>query len=77
MWDERRGLLFSDVLFGGVAQVFEHCRGIGGMAAHVVGGLVVSGRNIAYDGSLSDKACFAETSRGAPDGLAVSANGAV
>ena len=41
VWDSERGLLFSDVLFGGVfcleldgavASVFEHRRGIGGMA---------------------------------------------
>ena len=55
VWDGER-LLFSDVLFGGVfalrdgavATVFEHRRGIGGMALHAAGGLVVSGRNIAY-----------------------------
>jgi gluconolactonase len=57
VWDDARGLLFSDVLFGGVfalspdgavSIVFEHRRGIGGMALHVAGGLVVSGRNISY-----------------------------
>lgn len=57
VWDPQRGLLFSDVLFGGVyalaedgrvSTVFEHRRGIGGMALHVAGGLVVSGRNISY-----------------------------
>lgn len=57
VWDPARGLLFSDVLFGGVfclggdgkvASVFEHRRGIGGMALHEAGGLVVSGRNISY-----------------------------
>ena len=57
VWDNERGLLFSDVLFGGVyalgfdgkvTSVFEHRRGIGGMALHVAGGLVVSGRNISY-----------------------------
>lgn len=59
VWDEGRGLLFSDVLFGGVfaldaggdvSTVFEHRRGIGGMALHAAGGLVVSGRNISYKG---------------------------
>jgi gluconolactonase len=58
-WDPQRGLLFSDVLFGGVfalsrdgqvSTVFEHRRGIGGMALHAAGGLVVSGRNISYKG---------------------------
>lgn len=65
VWDPQRGLLFSDVLFGGVyclgpdekvSVVFEHRRGIGGMALHQQGGLVVSGRNISYkpaDGSAT------------------------
>jgi D-xylonolactonase len=57
VWDRARGLIFSDVLFGGVyalgrdgkvSTVFEHRRGIGGMALHVAGGLVVSGRNVSY-----------------------------
>ncbi len=57
VWDPDRGLLFSDVLGGGVfalaadgrvSQVFGHRRGIGGMALHAAGGLVVSGRNIAF-----------------------------
>jgi D-xylonolactonase len=59
VWDSKRGLLFSDVLFGGVyalgrdgrvSTVFEHRRGIGGMALHEAGGLVVSGRNISFKG---------------------------
>src|SRR3954470_14467574 len=57
VWDPQRGLLFSDVLFGGVyalsrsgsvSTLFEHRRGIGGMALHTAGGLVVSGRNVSY-----------------------------
>ena len=57
LWDETRGLLYSDVLGGGVyclgtdgevSTVFEHRRGIGGMSLHESGGLVVSGRNISY-----------------------------
>ncbi|MEJ2089711.1 MAG: SMP-30/gluconolactonase/LRE family protein [Gammaproteobacteria bacterium] len=57
VWDPDRGLLFSDVLGGGVycldasgnlTTVFEHRRGIGGMALHEAGGLVVSGRNISF-----------------------------
>ena len=57
VWDEGRGLIFSDVLGGGVfvldgagrvSNLIEHRRGIGGMALHEDGGLVVSGRNIAY-----------------------------
>ena len=51
------GLLFSDVPGGGVYAVddavnvrtiFEHRRGIGGLALHEAGGLIVSGRNISY-----------------------------
>ena len=56
VWDPDRGLLFSDVLFGGVhavkdgtiTTVFEHRRGIGGMALHAAGGVVVSGRNLSF-----------------------------
>ena len=57
VWDPALGLLFSDVLFGGVyrlaadgvvSPVFGHRRGIGGMALHEDGGLIVSGRNISY-----------------------------
>ncbi|MDG2261395.1 MAG: SMP-30/gluconolactonase/LRE family protein [Actinomycetota bacterium] len=57
VWDDGRGLLFSDVVYGGVfavtrsgdvSKVFDHRKGIGGMALHVEGGWIVSGRNIAY-----------------------------
>lgn len=63
VWHSDRGLLFSDVMGGGVyavtsdgavSTVFEHRRGIGGMALHESGGLIVSGRNISFksfDGS--------------------------
>ena len=56
VWDEKRGLIYSDVINGGVfciglddsvSQIIEHRRGIGGMALHENGGVVVSGRNIA------------------------------
>ena len=61
LWHAEHGLLFSDVLSGGVfavhddgvRQVVEHRRGIGGMAWHVDGGLIVSGRNIAFRKLLS------------------------
>ena len=55
VWDDSRGLIYSDVINGGVfcvglddsiSQVIEHRRGIGGMALHENGGIVVSGRNI-------------------------------
>lgn len=58
VWHDERGLIFSDVFGGGVyavtndgdvSTVFEHRRGIGGMALHASGdGMVVSGRNIAF-----------------------------
>jgi len=57
LWVPGRGLMFSDVLNGGVfcidhdgrvVVVFEHRRGVGGMALHEAGGLVVSGRNVSY-----------------------------
>lgn len=57
VWDAGRGLIFSDVIFGGVYNLdssgkvhslFGHRRGIGGMALHESGGLIVSGRNISF-----------------------------
>jgi gluconolactonase len=57
VWDPGRGLIFSDVLGGGVFcidesgnvdSLFEHRRGIGGMALHEAGGLIVSGRNVSF-----------------------------
>lgn len=57
VWVAGRGLIFSDVVHGGVFcvdakarvdVVFEHRRGIGGMSLHCAGGLLVSGRNLAY-----------------------------
>lgn len=57
VWVPGRGLLFSDVHGGGVfclgaegnaTTVFPHRRGIGGMALHEQGGMVVGGRNIAF-----------------------------
>ena len=57
VWDPARGLYYSDVVNGGVyllnragatSQVVPKRRGIGGMALHEKGGLVVGGRDIAY-----------------------------
>ena len=57
VWDEALGLMFSDVINGGVYHldsqdrvhvVFPHRRGIGGMVLHSEGGVVVSGRNISF-----------------------------
>ncbi len=56
VWDPSRGLYFSDVINGGVhlldragavSLVVPKRRGIGGMALHEKGGLVVGGRDIA------------------------------
>lgn len=63
VWDPAKGLYFSDVMGGGVflldrqdkvAQVVEKRRGIGGMALHAEGGLIVGGRDIAFV-SLKDQ----------------------
>ena len=57
LWRPGEGLYFSDVTSGGVhrlspagavATVLPHRRGIGGMAWHAAGGLVVGGRNISW-----------------------------
>lgn len=56
-WWPGRGLLFSDVVNGGVhllgpdgevGLVLPHRRGIGGIKLHEAGGLVISGRNVGY-----------------------------
>ncbi len=58
VWSPAEGLLFSDVMYGGVFclpagggdvyTALPHRRGIGGMALHEAGGLIVSGRNISF-----------------------------
>jgi gluconolactonase len=57
VWDSERGLYFSDVINGGVhlldradkvSLVVPKRRGVGGMALHASGGLVVGGRDIAF-----------------------------
>ena len=57
VWDKLNGLYFSDVINGGVFRldragkiqpVVPKRRGIGGMALHEAGGLVVGGRDIAW-----------------------------
>ena len=62
VWDPARGLYFSDVINGGVflldragrvTQAVPKRRGIGGMALHDKGGLVVGGRDISWV-SLAD-----------------------
>jgi gluconolactonase len=65
VWDPERGLYWSDVEHGGVhhrsrdgkvAVAVPHRRGIGGMARHAAGGLVVGGRNIAWKSLVDDRA---------------------
>jgi gluconolactonase len=57
LWVEGHGLYFSDVLNGGVhllddrrqvSLVVPKRRGVGGMARHQAGGLVMGGRDIAF-----------------------------
>ena len=59
VWDDEHGLIFSDVLNGGVRAlaadgqirtIVPKRRGVGGMALHAEGGLVIGGRNIIYEG---------------------------
>jgi sugar lactone lactonase YvrE len=61
VWDPNSGLIFADAEGGGVfglneaetgpTNIVQHRRGIGGLVRHQAGGLVVSGRNVAYKGS--------------------------
>ncbi|TWT02837.1 SMP-30/gluconolactonase/LRE family protein [Reyranella sp. CPCC 100927] len=57
VWDANQGLYFSDVMNGGVYRLgrddkvslaVPKRRGIGGMALHAAGGLVVGGRDITH-----------------------------
>ncbi len=58
VWDDTRGLIYSDVMNGGVRALSEDGRitdivpkrrGIGGMSPHAAGGLVIGGRKIIYE----------------------------
>jgi len=63
VWDDEQGLIFADVVNGGVRALSESGelreivpkrRGIGGMALHANGGLILGGREIIhqdYDGN--------------------------
>ncbi len=57
VWDDARGLYFSDVRNGGVrllgldgsvSEALPKRRGVGGMAIHATGGLVMGGRDISF-----------------------------
>ncbi|MDT5232403.1 MAG: hypothetical protein QOI39_2903, partial [Mycobacterium sp.] len=60
-WYDGQGLLFSDMIGGGVyccdgfgghpEVIIPHRKGIGGLVAHRGGGLVVAGRNVAHKGA--------------------------
>ena len=63
-WVNDTGLLFSDVIKGGVylldhlnnvSTIVEYRRGIGGIAIHEENGLIVGGKNIAYKSFTGDK----------------------
>ena len=73
VWVAGRGLLFSDVTFGGVfcladdglvSEVFPHRKGIGGMAEHVDGGMVISDATIVrcHEPLASCQGCTAPSS---------------
>ncbi len=57
LFDPARGLIFTDVTNGGayclaadgkISTVVPHRKGMGGLAMHASGGMIVSGRTIAY-----------------------------
>jgi sugar lactone lactonase YvrE len=63
VWHPKYGLLVADAIVGGVlslkpgqepATVVAHRRGIGGMALHADGGIVISGRNVAIKRPLEE-----------------------
>ena len=62
VWDATHGLYFSDVLNGGVFRLdragkvttaIEKRRGIGGMALHASGGLVVGDDGLGFDPAVA------------------------
>jgi gluconolactonase len=71
VWDHEQGLCFSDVLGGGVYRlgfddhvdlVIPKRRGVGGMALHEKGGLVVGGRDVAWVGPDGETRVLLEAS---------------
>ena len=68
LWDPQKGLYFSDVLNGGVyllnkrrkvSQIIPKRRGVGGMALHEKGGIVIGGRNIQWVDGAANKVLLA------------------
>ena len=59
VWDNERGLIYSDAMNGGVraidpssgtiTEIVPKRRGIGGIVPHAEGGLVIGGREIIYE----------------------------
>ena len=59
VWDETRGLIYSDVINGGVraldpnsgeiTEIVPKRRGVGGMTPHIENGLVIGGREIIFE----------------------------
>lgn len=59
VWDEQRGLIYSDVINGGVraldpssgeiTEIVPKRRGVGGMVPHIENGLVIGGREIIFE----------------------------
>ena len=78
VWDGAKGLYFSDVMNGGVflldaednvTQVVPKRRGIGGMALHASGGLIVGGRDIAWIAFEGDRSKVLLTSDVTPEAI--------
>src|SRR5262245_60166489 len=91
VWDQDKGLYFSDVLGGGiylldrvgaVSLAVPKRRGVGGLALHAAGGLVAGGRDIVHV-SLADHSMKVLLAHSAADGavgfndLATDASGRV
>jgi xylono-1,5-lactonase len=78
VWDGARGLYFSDVPNGGVflldragkvSLAIPKRRGIGGMALHAAGGLVVGGRDISWISLTDDRTKVLLTKEVTPDAI--------
>ena len=82
VWDQARGLIYSDVINGGIwaldpdsgniTEIVPKRRGVGGMTPHIENGLVIGGREIifeSFDRSKSAVFFWARTSRMLPSAL--------
>jgi sugar lactone lactonase YvrE len=75
LWRPGEGLYWSDVLKGGVYRrapsgevttALPHRRGIGGLAWHAAGGLIMGGRNIAFKSLDGSRTAVLMTEHSAP-----------